>query len=42
MREFLKTNPDVAADIEKAVRGAKAVIEEELLVGPTDEDAAGD
>src|SRR6201989_2624441 len=33
VREFLKTNPDVAADIEKAVRGAKAVIEEELLVG---------
>ena len=44
VREFLKTNPDIAADIEKAVRGAKAVIEEELLVGPsegeTDDDAA--
>src|ERR1700736_3721790 len=33
VREFLKANPDVAADIEKQVRGAKAVIEEELLVG---------
>src|ERR1700716_733713 len=33
VREFLKANPDVAADIEKAVRGAKAVIAEELLVG---------
>src|SRR5712672_1964856 len=33
VREFLKANPDIAADIEKAVRGAKAVIEEELLVG---------
>ena len=31
VREFLKANPDVAADIEKAVRGAKAVIEEERL-----------
>jgi recombination protein RecA len=36
VREFLKANPDVAADIEKAVRGAKAVIEEELLVGPSE------
>jgi recombination protein RecA len=33
VREFLKANPDMAAEIEKAVRGAKAVIEEELLVG---------
>jgi recombination protein RecA len=33
VREFLKQNPDIAADIEKAVRGAKATIEEELLVG---------
>jgi len=40
VREFLKANPDIAAEIEKAVRGAKAVIEEELLVGPTEEDAA--
>jgi recombination protein RecA len=39
VREFLKANPDVANDIEKAVRGAKAVIEEELLVGgPEPED----
>ena len=33
VREFLKANPDVAGEIEAAVRGAKAVIEEELLVG---------
>jgi recombination protein RecA len=33
VREFLKQNPDVAADIERQVRGAKAQIEEELLVG---------
>ncbi len=40
-REFLKNNPDIAAQIEKQVRGAKEVIEEELLVGPTgDEDGA--
>src|ERR1700719_4020111 len=32
-REFLKNNPDIAAEIEKQVRGAKDVIEEELLVG---------
>src|SRR6201747_2115629 len=39
VRDFLKANPDIAADIEKAVRGAKAVIEEELLVGgPEPED----
>jgi recombination protein RecA len=36
-REFLKANPDMADEIEKAVRGAKAVIEEELLVGPSDD-----
>ncbi len=36
VRDFLKANPDIAADIEKAVRGAKAVIEEELLVGGPD------
>ncbi|MGH6955693.1 MAG: recombinase RecA, partial [Caulobacteraceae bacterium] len=42
-REFLKANPDVAAEIERAVRGAGEKIEEELLVGPTepaDEDGA--
>jgi recombination protein RecA len=39
VRDFLKANPDIAADIEKAVRGAKAVIVEELLVGaPEPED----
>jgi recombination protein RecA len=32
-REFLKANPDLAAEIEKAVRGKKEVIEEELLIG---------
>jgi recombination protein RecA len=36
VRDFLKANPDIAGDIEKAVRGAKAVIEEELLVGPSE------
>ncbi|WP_309644363.1 recombinase RecA [Phenylobacterium sp.] len=42
-REFLKNNPDIADQIEKQVRGAKEVIEEELLVGPTaDEDGADD
>ncbi|HTX50850.1 MAG TPA: recombinase RecA, partial [Caulobacteraceae bacterium] len=38
VREFLKSNPDVAAEIERAVRGAGDKIEEELLVGPTDTD----
>src|ERR1700754_2935156 len=33
VREFLKANPDIAGEIEKSVRGAKAAIEEELLVG---------
>jgi recombination protein RecA len=33
VRAFLKENPDVAAQIEKAVRGAATKIEEELLVG---------
>src|SRR5207248_1635443 len=33
VREFLKANPDIAGQIEASVRGAKAVIEEELLVG---------
>jgi recombination protein RecA len=38
VREFLKNNPDIANQIEAQVRGAKATIEEELLVGPTAED----
>ena len=38
VREFLKQNPDIAADIEKAVRGAKETVEEQLLVGPSEED----
>ena len=37
-REFLKANPDMADEIEKAVRGKRDIIEEELLVGPTAED----
>jgi recombination protein RecA len=37
VREFLKANPDVAADIEKAVRKASQKIEEELLVGGPEE-----
>ena len=39
VRDFLKANPDIANDIEKAVRGAKAVIAEELLVGGPEADA---
>jgi len=38
VREFLKANPDIAAEIEAQVRGKAADIEEELLVGPTAED----
>jgi recombination protein RecA len=38
VREFLKNNRDIAEKIEAQVRGAKEVIEEELLVGPTAED----
>jgi recombination protein RecA len=38
VREFLKANPDIAAEIEKSVRGAKAVIAEELLVGGPEPD----
>ncbi|HEY2658151.1 MAG TPA: recombinase RecA [Caulobacteraceae bacterium] len=39
VREFLKANPDMAADIEKAVRGKSDIIEEELLVGgPSDDE----
>jgi recombination protein RecA len=37
-REFLKANPDMAKEIENAVRGNAGVIVEELLVGPTEED----
>jgi recombination protein RecA len=33
VREFLKANPDIAADIEAAVRASSSKIEEELLVG---------
>ena len=36
VRDFLKANPDIANDIEARVRGAKAVIEEELLVGASE------
>jgi recombination protein RecA len=36
VREFLKQNPDIAEQIEKQVRGAKDVVEEQLLVGPVD------
>ena len=36
VREFLKQNPDIAAQIEKQVRGAKDVVEEQLLVGPAE------
>ena len=35
-RDFLKSNPDVAANIEKAVRGSGEKIEAELPVGPTE------
>ena len=36
VREFLKSNPDVANEIEKAVRASSTKIEEELLVGGPD------
>ena len=36
VREFLKANKDIADEIERAVRGAKDVIEDELLVGPSE------
>ncbi|HZC15777.1 MAG TPA: recombinase RecA [Caulobacteraceae bacterium] len=36
-REFLKVNPDMAAEIEKAVRGNAGAIVEELLVGAPSE-----
>ena len=37
VREFLKKNPDIAQQIEDAVRGKSEIIEEELLVGPSEE-----
>jgi recombination protein RecA len=37
-REFLKANPDMAAEIEQAVRKNAGLIVEELLVGPSEED----
>ncbi len=40
VREFLRANPDIANQIEAQVRGAREVIQEELLVGPTAEDDA--
>jgi recombination protein RecA len=36
VREFLRTHPDMAAEIERAVRSAGDKIEEELLIGPTE------
>ncbi len=42
VREFLKANKDIADEIERAVRGAKDVIEEELLVGPAEDADAED
>jgi recombination protein RecA len=42
VRDFLKANPDMAKEIERSVRGAKDVIEEELLVGPGVDAAAED
>jgi recombination protein RecA len=38
-REFLKANPDMAGEIEKAVRGNATAIVEELLVGGPEDDA---
>ena len=38
-REFLKANPDIAAEIEQAVRKNAGQIVEELLVGDKGEDA---
>ena len=38
MREFLKKNPDMADEIEKAVRGNAVVIADELLGAPQPED----
>jgi recombination protein RecA len=39
-REFLKANPDMAQEIEAAVRKNAGLIVEELLVGPSEEDDA--
>jgi recombination protein RecA len=39
-REFLKQNPDMADEIEAAVRKNAGLIVEELLVGPSEEDDA--
>jgi recombination protein RecA len=39
-REFLKANPDIADEIETAVRKNAGQIVEELLVGPSEEDDA--
>jgi recombination protein RecA len=38
VREFLKKNPDIADEIEKAVRGNAVVIADELLGAPVPED----
>jgi recombination protein RecA len=38
VREFLKTHPDIAAEIERAVRASGDKIEEELLIGPVSAD----
>ena len=38
VREFLKKNADIAGQIEAAVRGKSEIIEEELLVGPSEGD----
>ena len=37
-REFLKANPDIAGQIEAAVRKNSAKVEEVLLVGPSEDD----
>jgi recombination protein RecA len=39
VRDFLKSNPDVAAEIEKAVRGKSGALADELLGHPEPEDA---
>ncbi len=36
-RDFLKSNPDIATQIENQVRGAGAKIDEKLLIGPVEE-----
>ncbi|HRD29096.1 MAG TPA: recombinase RecA [Caulobacter sp.] len=41
VREFLKKNPDIAQQIEDAVRGKSEIIEEELLVGPSEDGDEG-